>query len=160
MLRPCVLLVSSVLSILVVSGCNGDDALPAGDRNSATSGRPAAASPSTQPATQPSSNGVDQRLYGTWVAQDVDVSMGQVDIRLTLRKEGPVTILAWSDLPFVGQVRNKTAPFEIRDHTLHSEAIRGGTSVQYWFTDRGQLVIQYADGKTVTFHREQAGTHP
>lgn len=149
-----------LLTVLVGSGCNGEDGSPSGNRNAISSSSDSAASPSTQPATQPSPDGAARRLYGTWVAQNVDASMGQVDIRLVFREEGSVKILAWSDLPFVGQVRNKTAPFEIRDHTIHSEAIRGGTSVQYWFTNQGQLVIQYADGKTVTFRRNQAGTHP
>lgn len=110
----------------------------------------------TQPARQPAAaddGDVPERLLGTWVAKNVDTSMGAVDIELTFREDGPVRILAWSDLPLVGQVRNKEAPYEVRDHTIQSDAIRGGTSVEYRFNEQGQLVIEYKDGKTVTFDR-------
>ena len=92
------------------------------------------------------------KLYGTWVARDVDASMGEVKIRLTFHKKGSVEILAWSDLPFVGQVRDKEAPYEIHDDTISSDALRGGTSVKYRF-DGDDLIIEYKDGKTVRFTR-------
>ena len=62
-------------------------------------------------------------------------------------------LAAWSDVPFVGQVRDKRGPYEVRGNVLSSEAIRGGTSVEFWF-DGDDLIIQYKDRKTVRFHRE------
>ena len=118
--------------------------------------------PATRSATRPAANagnagnaaneGAPERLYGTWVAEDVDVKMGQVKIRLTFKEDGPVKIAAWSDIPFVGQVRDKTAPYEVNGNTISSEAIRGGTTVNYRF-DGDDLIIEYKDGKTVRFHR-------
>lgn len=98
-----------------------------------------------------------QRLHGAWVAHDVDTKLGDVKIKLVFHDEGPVKILAWSDLPLVGQVRNKSAPYAVHDHTISSEALRGGTSVKYWFDDQGHLIIQYNDGKTVQFSPAQQG---
>ena len=89
---------------------------------------------------------------GTWVAEDVDSKVGEVKIRLVFREEGPVKIVAWSELPLVGKVRDKKAPYEVHGNKITSQAIRGGTTVKYWF-DGGQLVIEYEDGKTVRFHR-------
>ena len=116
----------------------------------------------TRPATSPASTrsadatqeptGDRAKLYGTWVARDVDASMGEVKIRLTFHKKGPVEILAWSDLPLVGQVRNKEAAYEIHGNTISSDALRGGTSVNYRF-DGVDLIIEYKDGKSVRFTR-------
>lgn len=78
--------------------------------------------------------------------------MGDVKVKLTFREDGPVRILAWSELPLVGQVRNKQAPYEIHGNTISSQALRGGTSVKYRF-DGDVLVIEYQDGKTVRFTR-------
>lgn len=119
----------------------------ASDSASATG---SAASPGT--TEDPDEEESHKQLYGTWEANDVDTSMGEVKIRLTFRKRGSVRILAWSDLPFVGQVRNKQAPYEIHGNTLTSDAIRGGTSVNYRFKN-GDLLIEYKDGKTVRFTR-------
>ena len=118
----------------------------------------------TQPATSPDagmspqatsgdSSQVD-RLYGTWVAENVNTDSGDVRIRLTFREDGPVKIAAWSELPLIGQVRDKTAPFEVHGNTITSDAIRGGTTVHYRF-DQGDLIIEDEDGKTVRFTRQQ-----
>ncbi len=98
---------------------------------------------------------IDQRLYGTWQATDVSAPVGEVRIRLIFARQGTVDIAAWSELPLVGQVRDKQAPLVATGpNKLHSDAIRDGTTVQYRFTDAGQLVIEYGDGKTVTFTRQ------
>ena len=115
-----------------------------------------AAAPSTAPATARSATekqALEQKLYGTWVAEDVDVSMGQVKIKLTFKEEGPMKLAAWSDIPFAGQVRDKTAPYEVDGSVISSDAIRGGTSVEYWFEGE-ELVIKYREGKTVRFNRQ------
>lgn len=109
--------------------------------SSAGAGTPAADDPGDPP----------ERLLGAWVAEDVPVSMGEVKIKLVFREENGVQILAWSDLPFVGEVRDKTAPYEVHGNTISSEALRGGTSVQYRFAG-DDLIIEYQDGKTVRFH--------
>jgi hypothetical protein len=142
-------------------------ALPSCDRGSETRQRSSvesttttAAPPTTQATittqsttTQQSrQSGPPEKLYGTWVANDIDAKLGEVKIKLVFKQEGPVKILAWSDLPFVGQVRDKSAPYEATSDTISSDAIRGGTSVKYWFAG-DQLVIQYGDGKTVKFRR-------
>ena len=56
--------------------------------------------------------------------------------------------MEWSDIPFVGQVRDKTAPYEVHGSVISSEAIRGGTSVEYSF-ESDDLIIKYKEGKTV-----------
>ena len=96
---------------------------------------------------------LEQRLYGTWVARDVDAKVGEVKIRLTFREEGPMKLAAWSDIPFVGQVRDKTGPYEVHGNVISSDAIRGGTSVEYSF-DGDDLIIKYKEGKTVRFTRQ------
>lgn len=127
---------------------------PSGAAGAPSTGAPATR-PGTRAGTNPAQHDLEERLYGTWVAEDVDVSMGQVKIRLVFKKEGPVKIAAWSDMPFVGKVRDKTAPYEVSGNTISSEAIRGGTTVKYRF-DGDDLVIEYEDGKTVRFRRAQA----
>ena len=62
-------------------------------------------------------------------------------------------LAAWSDIPFVGQVRDRTAPYEVHGNVISSEAIRGGTTVEYWF-DEDDLIIKYREGKTVRFRRQ------
>jgi len=114
---------------------------------SATTGRSA-----TSTQTAPQDQAMEDKLMGTWIAKDVDAKMGEVKIKLTFRQEGPVKLAAWSDIPFVGQVRDKTAPYEVHGDVISSDAIRDGTSVTYWF-DGEQLVIRYKEGKTVAFHR-------
>lgn len=119
-----------------------------------TSGQPAAsadtgATASTKPADAP-----PDRFFGTWVADDVNSPIGDVKVQVTFKQEGPVKILAWSELPFVGQVRDKKAPYEADGDTISSDALRGGTTVKYRFDERGRLVITYADGKSVTFTRK------
>ncbi len=94
----------------------------------------------------------EQQLVGTWVANDVDVKMGQVKIKLTFHEAGGMKLAAWSDIPFVGQVRDKKGAYEVHGNVISSEAIRGGTSVIFWF-ENDDLLIQYKDGKTVRFHR-------
>ena len=154
-------LVIAVLALAAFSLDGCDRAVKRSDEGSATnpsgaavatsSGAPATR-PGTRPATDPAQQDPEERLFGTWVAEDVDVKMGQVKIRLVFKKEGPVKIAAWSDMPFVGKVRDKTAPYEVHGNTISSEAIRGGTTVKYRF-DGDDLVIEYKDGKTVRFRR-------
>ena len=97
---------------------------------------------------------LEQKLNGVWVAEDVDVELGSVKIRLTFREEGPMKLAAWSDIPFVGQVRDRTAPYEVHGNVISSEAIRGGTSVEFWFED-DDLIIKYREGKAIRFRRQQ-----
>jgi hypothetical protein len=85
--------------------------------------------------------------------------MGEVKIRLSFRQQGRMKLAAWSDIPFVGQVRDKTGPYEATSSTISSEAIRGGTTVDYWF-DGGDLIIRYKDGKTVRFSRDGSSAAP
>ena len=120
---------------------------------SPATGRSIASTPATmQPASR--DKAMEDKLMGTWIAEDVDAKLGQVKIKLTFRKEGPMKLAAWSDIPFVGQVRDKAAPYEVHGDVISSDVIRGGTSVTYWF-EGDQLVIRYKEGKTVAFHRDQ-----
>lgn len=120
-----------------------------------TSQRVSATRPTSGPSKPQAANdeAAHSQLYGTWVAQDVDAKLGDVKLRVTFRKDGPVRILAWSQLPFVGQVRDKQAAYEIHGNTITSDALRGGTSVNYRF-DNGDLLIEYKDGKTIRFTRD------
>ena len=136
--------------LLLSPGCGtSESAAPANDAA-------AARHSTTAPATTRSAaedRALERKLNGVWVAEDVDVKHGSVKIRLTFREEGPMKLAAWSDIPFVGQVRDKTAPYEVNGNVISSEAIRGGTSVEYWF-DRDDLIIKYREGKTVRFQRQ------
>jgi hypothetical protein len=138
----------SLLLLPVAAGC-GSGKSSAENTAHPTAGTSTAATTNLSAATTQS---LEDRLYGTWVANDVDVKIGQVKIKLTFHQDGPVRIAAWSDIPFVGQVRNKKAPYDVHDHTIHSDAIRGGSTVKYHF-EGDQLVIQYKQGKTIRFTR-------
>ena len=125
-------------------------------RDESATATTATAEPSTSPATARSADekkALEQKLFGVWVAEDVDTKMGQVKIKLTFKEEGPMKLAAWSDIPFVGQVRDKTAPYEVDGSVISSDAIRGGTSVEYW-CEGDDLVIKYKEGKTIRFRRQ------
>lgn len=94
-----------------------------------------------------------ERLYGTWTAKDVDAKMGEVKIRLTFRREKDATLLAWSDILFVGQVRDLKEPFSVHGNTISSEAIRDGKEANFSF-ENDQLVLCFKSGKVVRFNRE------
>lgn len=94
-----------------------------------------------------------ERLYGTWLAKDVDAKMGEVKIRLTFRRENKVTLLAWSDIPFAGQVRDLNGSFSVHGDTISSEAIREGKKATFSF-ENDQLVLRFKSGKVVRFDRE------
>jgi hypothetical protein len=94
-----------------------------------------------------------ERLYGTWIAKDVDAELGEVKIRLTFRREEKATLLAWSDIPFVGKVRDLEGPFSVADETISSEAIRDGKRADFSF-EGDQLVLRFKSGKIIRFDRE------
>ncbi len=94
-----------------------------------------------------------ERLYGTWTAQDVDAKMGEVRIRLTFSREKQTTLLAWSDILFVGQVRDLKGSFSVHGDTISSEAIRDGKMAKFSFVI-DQLVLRFKSGKVVRFDRE------
>ena len=94
-----------------------------------------------------------ERLYGTWTAKDVDAKMGEVKIRLTFSREKKATLLAWSDIPFVGQVRDLKGSFSVHGDTISSEAIRDGKKAKFSFENE-QLVLRFKSGKVVRFDRE------
>lgn len=98
-------------------------------------------------------SGPHVKLYGTWIANDVDTAMGEVKIKLTFRRVGTLRLLAWSDIPFVGKVKDLKAPYEVHRDTVRSKAIRGGTTVKYSFEGE-QLLLQFEAGKVVRFRRE------
>ena len=117
-----------------------------------------AESPSGSPSTSPTSSSSSQseihkRIFGTWAAKNVETKGGtNVDIELTFKEEGPLKLLAWSDVLFVGQVRNKKAPYRIEGNAIISDAIPLGTNVNFHFSPSGSLIIEYKDSKTVRFH--------
>jgi len=94
-----------------------------------------------------------EKLYGNWVAKDVDAKVGEVTIRLNFREEGGMKLVAWSELFFVGKVKEMKGPYKVLRDTISSKAIRGGTKAKFWFKDE-QLVLQFKDGKIVHFRRE------
>ena len=134
----------SVLFLMPL-GCSDGSQRPAQTQPDATT------APATTRATGHQT--LEDKLYGTWVARDVDTKLGEVKIKLTFREEGPMKLAAWSDIPFVGQVRDKTAQYEVHGNVISSEAIRGGTSVEYSF-EHDDLIIRYKEGKTVRFKRQ------
>jgi hypothetical protein len=94
-----------------------------------------------------------EKLYGAWIANDVDAKLGEVKIKLRFRKEGSLTILAWSDIPFAGKVKDLKEPYVIHGDTNRSKAIRGGTTAKYSF-EGDHIVLQFEEGKVVRFRRE------
>ncbi len=94
-----------------------------------------------------------ERLYGAWTAKDVDAKMGEVKIRLTFRQEEKVSVMAWSDIFFVGQVRDLKGSFSVNGDTISSEAIRDGKKAKFSFQG-DQLVLRFKSGKVVRFDRE------
>jgi hypothetical protein len=131
-----------------------------------TAGDRTAPIPTTTPTTSPrnadasqdrgdaqETSDAERRLYGTWAAENVSSPIGDVRIRLVIRREGPLRILAWSELPMVGKVREKEASYEINGDTISSEALRGGTSARYRF-EGGNLLLTLSDGRTVRFTRK------
>ena len=94
-----------------------------------------------------------EKLYGTWVAKDVEAKVGEVTIKLSFREEGGMKLVAWSELFFVGKVKGMKGPYKVRGDTISSKAIRGGTKAKFWFEDE-QLVLQFKDGTIVRFRRE------
>lgn len=93
-----------------------------------------------------------EKLYGTWVAKDVESKVGEVTIRLSFREEGGMKLVAWSELFFVGKVEEIKEPYKVRGNTITSKAIRGGTKAKFWFEGE-RLVLQFKDGKIVRFNR-------
>ncbi len=94
-----------------------------------------------------------ERLYGTWTAKDVDAKMGEIKVRLTFRREKKATLLAWSDIPFVGQVRDLKGSFSVHHDTISSEALRDGKKAKFSF-ENDQLVLRFISGKVMRFDRE------
>jgi len=113
----------------------------------AVSGGPLAHGTPENPSRPP------DQLYGTWIAKDVDAKMGEVKIRLTFRREEKVSVLAWSDIPFVGKVRDLKGAFSVHGDTISSEAIRDGKKATFSF-ESDQLVLRFKNGKVVRFDRE------
>ena len=94
-----------------------------------------------------------EKLYGAWIANDVDTKIGEVKIKLTFRRVGTVRLLAWSEIPFVGKVKDLKGPYEVHRDTIRSKAIRGGRKAKYSFEGE-QLLLQFEEGKVVRFRRE------
>jgi hypothetical protein len=93
------------------------------------------------------------QLYGTWIAKAVDGELGEVMIRLTFRREKKATLLAWSDIPFVGHVRDLKGSFSVHGDTISSEALRDGKKANFSF-ENDQLVLLFISGKVMRFDRE------
>jgi hypothetical protein len=94
-----------------------------------------------------------ERLYGTWIAKDVDTKLGEVKIRLTFLRRKKAALMAWSDIPFVGQVRDLKGAFSVVGDTISSEAIRDGKKADFSF-ENDQLVLRFKSGRVVRFDRE------
>ena len=94
------------------------------------------------------------KLFGTWVSiGTVDAPVGRANIRVTFNEEGPARVVAWSTLPLVGEVKDTKGPYRVEGNKIISDAIQGGSTVQYRF-EGDNLVIQYEDGKTLKFKRQ------
>jgi hypothetical protein len=93
------------------------------------------------------------QLYGIWIAKDVDAELGEVKIRLTFRLEKKATLLAWSDIPFVGKVRDLEGAFTVQGDTISSEALRDGKKAKFSF-EKDKLVLVFISGKVIRFDRE------
>ena len=108
------------------------------------------AAPEAAPNSQQSSV---EKIYGNWVAKDVDAKLGEVTIRLSFREEGGMTLVAWSELIFAGKVKETKGPYKVSGDTISSKAIRGGTKAKFMFEDE-KLVLEFEDGKIVRFHHD------
>lgn len=108
------------------------------------------AAPEAAPTSTQSSR---EKLYGNWVAKDVDAKVGELTIKLSFREEEGMKLVAWSELMFAGKVKEMKGPYIVSGDTISSKAIRGGTKAIFLFED-GKLVLEFEDGKIVRFHRE------
>lgn len=97
---------------------------------------------------------IPEQLYGTWTAHDVDAKLGELKIRLTFIRGKTVSAMAWSDIPFAGQVRDLKGAFSVQNNTISSEAIRDGKEATFSF-ESDQLVLSFKSGKVVHFNREK-----
>jgi hypothetical protein len=93
------------------------------------------------------------QLYGTWIAKDVDAKLGEVKIRLTFLLEKKATLMAWSDIPFAGKVRDLEGAFTVNGDTISSEALRDGKKAKFSFENE-QLVLRFISGKVIRFDRK------
>jgi len=73
------------------------------------------AAPEAAPNSQQSSV---EKIYGNWVAKDVDAKLGEVTIRLSFREEGGMTLVAWSELIFAGKVKETKGPYKVSGDTI------------------------------------------
>lgn len=140
------------LILALAGGCNRAASTSRSINGSSVSTTNPTTEPQATATTQSADDATADRLYGTWVANDVDAKIGSLKVKLTFHQDGPMKLVAWSDIPFVGEVRNKTCPYQVHGDIISSQAIRGGTSVHYHF-DGDDLIIRYEAGKTIRFHR-------
>jgi hypothetical protein len=109
----------------------------------------------SQPATRPGEEeGIPlDLLTGRWRAEGVDAPMGDVAIELGFAENGKVSIEAWSDLPLVGQVRDKVRSYELRDGKVVSRDLRGGVKMPVEFEGQDVMILEYTEGESVRFRR-------
>jgi hypothetical protein len=110
-------------------------------------GAPAEVAINEKPSSPP------DQLYGIWIAKDVDAELGEVKIRLTFRLEKEATFMAWSDIPFVGKVRDLEGAFSVHGDMISSEALRDGKKANFSFK-KDKLVLLFISGKVIHFDRE------
>lgn len=97
-------------------------------------------------------SGPSDVLTGTWLAENVSAPVGDVKVRLRFREDGPVKLIAISELPFVGEVKNTESPYSVEGGKIVAPEIRGGVSMPYHF-EGDELVLEYKPGQTVRFRK-------
>ncbi len=108
------------------------------------------ATPATTRASVCSSSA--KRLLGTWFAKDQGED-GRRRHQAHVPQRGADAPRGLVGHPVRWAGADKTGSYEVRGDVISSEAIRGGTSVNYSF-DGDDLIIRYKEGKTVRFKRQ------
>lgn len=119
--------------------------------NGASDGSTSTTRGTTQETDQRSAD-VRETLSGTWLAEDVSAPVGDVKIRLRFREDGPVRLIAISELPFGGEVKDTESPYHVEDGKIIAPEIGDGVSMPYYFED-DRLVLEYKPGQTVRLRK-------
>jgi hypothetical protein len=92
-----------------------------------------------------------ERLYGTWISEEVPTRVGPTVNTVTFRKDGTVRIDTKSALPLLGHLRTTEGPFQVEGDTLSSDTIEGGTRMHFDF-DGDVLVLRTKKDKIIRLH--------
>ncbi len=128
-----------------LSACNEPASSEAADA-------PAVATQPTEPATSADDPGdPDDRLTGTWKATGVETPAGPAEMTVIFRENETGRVVAVSELPFMGQLKEVNTGYTLKDGKIHCEA--DGRVMPYSFEGQHTLLLQYEADRTIRFTR-------